>query len=104
MVRTPWGDADELRGRRLPPGRGTAAAEVERNQRERLYGATVAVVASKGYAETAVADLLEVSGVSRTTFYRYFDDKCDCFLATLEEILGAATAVTASRLRRQGSW
>jgi AcrR family transcriptional regulator len=103
MVRTPWGDADELRGRKLRPGPGIPREEVERNQRERLFGATVAASTTRGYAETSVADLLELSGVSRTTFYRHFGDKEDCFEATLDEILTATVAVTASRLRRDGA-
>ena len=88
----------------MRPGPGAAREEVERNQRERLFGATVAVTTTKGYAATTVADLVEVAGVSRATFYAYFVDKEECFLATLDEILAAATSVTTSRIRRDGSW
>jgi AcrR family transcriptional regulator len=104
MTLTPWGEADKLREQRLRPGPGASRAEVERNQRERLFGATVAVATAKGYGETTVADLVEVAGVSRATFYKYFADKEECFLATLDEILGAAVGVTASRVRREGPW
>ena len=62
MVRTPWGDAAELRERKLRPGRGTPREEAERNQRERLFAAMVATVAEKGYEATTVADLVELSG------------------------------------------
>jgi AcrR family transcriptional regulator len=99
-TRTPWGDADTLRDRRLRPGPGVPREQVEQNQRERLYGAVVAVTTTKGYGETTVADLLEMAGVSRTTFYRYFATKEECFLATLDAILDAAVGVTASRIRR----
>jgi AcrR family transcriptional regulator len=102
-VRTPWGDSDELRERRLPPGPGTSREEVARNQRERLCGAMVAVATTKGYAETSVADLLELSGVSRRAFYEHFADREACFLATLDEILEGAMAVTATRLHQDGS-
>lgn len=104
MVLTPWGHSKSLRERRLPPGRGTPRGETERNQRERLFGAMVAVASTKGYGATSVADLLAVSGVSRKAFYEHFADKESCFLATLEEILSGASAITASRLRRAGSW
>lgn len=103
MVRTPWGTSDELRERRLAPGPGTSRDEVARNQRERLLGAMVAAATGKGYAETSVADLLELSGVSRRAFYELFADKEACFLATLDEILRGAMAVTASRLHQEGS-
>jgi AcrR family transcriptional regulator len=87
MVRTPWGDAAELRERKLRPGRGTPRQEAERNQRERLFAAMVATVAEKGYEATTVADLVELSGVSRSAFYRHFDDKQACFLAAIEALI-----------------
>lgn len=87
MVRTPWGDASELRERRLPPGRGTPREVAARNQRERLFAATVAAVAEKGYEATTVADLVELSGVSRSAFYKHFDDKQACFLAAVEAMV-----------------
>jgi len=105
MSMTPWGESSELRLRRLRPGPGTPREEVEENQRQRLYGATVAVVAKKGFEASSVSDLIEVAGVSRETFYKYFDDKEACFLATLEVILTGATTLTASRVgREEGSW
>ena len=87
MVRTPWGDAASLRERKLRPGRGTPRAEAERNQRERLFAAMVATVAAKGYEATTVADLVELSGVSRSAFYRHFEDKQACFLAAVEAMV-----------------
>ena len=87
MVRTPWGDAAELRNRKLRPGRGTPRAEAERNQRERLFAAMVATVAEKGYEATTVADLVKLSGVSRSAFYKHFEDKQACFLAAIEAMV-----------------
>jgi AcrR family transcriptional regulator len=97
MVVTPWGDADSLRGRRLPPGPGRPREEVLANQRERLFGAMVASVSSHGYRATTVNDLSEISGVSSRTFYDHFADKEACFLATLEAIIQAAIAYAAQQ-------
>src|SRR6476661_2237315 len=83
MTMTPWGDATQMRARRLRPGPGADPAAVTRNQRERMYAATVAAVAENGYQGTRVADIVKLSGVSRSAFYKHFDDKLDCFLATL---------------------
>src|ERR1700742_2436682 len=47
----------------------------------------VATVAEKGYEGTTVADLVELSGVSRSAFYKHFDDKQACFLAAVEAIV-----------------
>jgi AcrR family transcriptional regulator len=86
-VGTPWGHASELRKRKLHPGTGTPRSEVVRNQRERLFGAVVAVVSEKGYEATTVADLLSVCGVSRSDFYKHFDNKGDCLCAATEALL-----------------
>jgi AcrR family transcriptional regulator len=61
-----------------------------------LYGATIATVAEHGYESTRVADILEVAGVSRSAFYRYFDNKLECFLATLDAISDLAAAPMAA--------
>ncbi|NLT06778.1 MAG: TetR/AcrR family transcriptional regulator, partial [Solirubrobacterales bacterium] len=39
-----------------------------------------------GYEGTRVSDIVALSGVSRSAFYKHFDDKLDCFLATVDEI------------------
>jgi AcrR family transcriptional regulator len=104
MVRTPWGDSGTLRERMLRPGPGAEREEVRRSQRRRLLAAMVAVCAEKGYEATRVADLIELSGVSRKAFYEHFADKEACFLATLEEILEAVLAVTAAKLGTEGTW
>jgi AcrR family transcriptional regulator len=96
MLVTPWGDADTLRDRRLPPGRSGDREAARREQRERLFAALVANCVQKGYEATSVEDLLRTSGVSRATFYEQFHDKSDCFRAAEEEIVaGAVSAVTA---------
>lgn len=100
MVRTPWGDATKLRERMLPPGRGTPRAEAERNQRERLFAAMAATVAEKGYEATTVADLIELSGVSRSAFYRHFRDKQTCFLEAIEALVEPALNTLMGGLER----
>jgi AcrR family transcriptional regulator len=104
MTTTPWGDSEDLRGRKLAPGPGVSRADVELNHRERLYGAMVAVSAEKGYSATTVSDLIRVAGVSRTTFYKYFEDKEACFLATLEALISGVVAITSSRLGGEEAW
>ncbi len=71
----------------MRPGRGMPRDEAERNQRERLFAAMVATVAEKGYEAATVADLVRLSGVSRSAFYRHFEDKQSCFLAAVEAIV-----------------
>lgn len=103
-MRTPWGNADQLRERMLRPGPGMPREEVERSQRERLFAATVASVAAKGYEATTVADLLELSGVSRSAFYEHFRDKEECFLATFDAIVAKSLDLLGHELGKSGPW
>ena len=104
MVRTPWGNAGELRKRKLPPGRATPPEEVAKSQRERLFGAMVAVVSEKGYEATRVGDLLALSGVSRKAFYEHFTDKQECFLAAVQTLVEAGTTIMLHGYNAPGSW
>ena len=103
MTRTPWGNAEELRDRMLSPGARVPRDEVARSQRERLLGAMVAVSAERGYGAATVADLVALSGVSRSGFYMHFANKRECFVAAIEEILGRAEAAVAARYGEPGS-
>ena len=73
---------DETGRRTLPRGRHAATREIVwTSQRERLLEAMAGVVADKGYARVAVADVIDHAGVSRKTFYEHFANKEACFLA-----------------------
>jgi AcrR family transcriptional regulator len=90
---------------RLPRGRhGLPREQIVRSQRKRLLAAMVESTAAKGYEATAVADVLEASGVGRETFYELFADKQDCFLAAhkvlFEDFFNGISAV----YERPGPW
>jgi AcrR family transcriptional regulator len=102
MLRTPWGDAETLRQRRESAEPEGDRAAARREQREGLLAAMVACCEQQGFAATSVKDLLELSGVSRVTFYEHFADKLDCFRAAEEEIVGVAIATIAARLGSGG--
>jgi AcrR family transcriptional regulator len=85
-IQTPWGRSSDLRKRKLQPGSGTPREEVIRNQRERLFGAIVAVVSEKGYEATTVADVIALSGVSRGDFYKHFSNKAEALAAAAEAL------------------
>lgn len=58
----------------------------------------IACCAEKTYAGTTIADLVSRGAVSRTTFYKLFTDKRDCFDAAVTLCIDriAATLATAS--------
>ncbi|HST55930.1 MAG TPA: TetR/AcrR family transcriptional regulator [Solirubrobacteraceae bacterium] len=56
-------------------------------QRRRLLAAAAEVVSEQGLALVAVADIVTRAGVSRRTFYEFFEDRTECFLAAFEDAL-----------------
>lgn len=104
MTQTPWGDSSELRSRKLAPGFRLPPESVARNQRWRLLAAMVATVAEHGYEGTTVADVVELSGVSRTAFYKHFANKEECFVAAVDESIGFATTAVRAAHDREGAW
>lgn len=66
------------------------------DQRQRIVAAMVASCAEKTYAATTIGDVVAGARISRTTFYREFEDKRACFDAALahciEEVWRTAAA------------
>ncbi|HEY2397614.1 MAG TPA: TetR/AcrR family transcriptional regulator [Solirubrobacteraceae bacterium] len=72
----------------LAPGpHGLSREEVARNQRARLYGATIEAVAARGWRETTVADLIALAGISRRSFYEHFASRDECLAATRDSVV-----------------
>lgn len=75
-----------------------------RAPRERLLEAVLLVSGELGYERVAVKHVIERARASRATFYKYFEDREDCFAQAYGDagewlyrrMLGAA--------RRQGTW
>ena len=92
-------------GGRLPSGRhGLPRAFVVENQRQRILDALASAVAERGYAQTTVADVIGIAGVSRKTFYEQFSDKNDCFLAAYDEAVKQLYTGVESAYRSQQRW
>ncbi|HKB49841.1 MAG TPA: TetR/AcrR family transcriptional regulator [Solirubrobacterales bacterium] len=72
-------------------------------RRGAIVEAMIRVAGGKGYLATSVADVATVAGASRTTFYKHFGDKQECFLAAYDlavEGILAATETTCEDGRR----
>ncbi len=78
--------------------------EQDGTRRGAIVEAMIRAVGRKGYLGISVADVLTEAGASRTTFYKHFENKQECFLAAydlaVERILGAAEAAC----ERRQSW
>lgn len=74
------------------------------SQRGRLLAAVASVVARKGYGASTVAEVIALAGVSRRTFYEFFPNFEDCYLAAYEHgmrQLMAAIREAVTRLPRE---
>lgn len=91
MASPPRSDLPEPLFPRLRSGPGQLTPErVASHQRRRLMGAMAEAVSRHGYNGVTIAELVALAGISKSTFYRHFEDKQDCFLATFEEVVGIA--------------
>jgi AcrR family transcriptional regulator len=73
-------------GEPLPRGRHKLSPEaVRESQRTRLVRAMTELVGRQGYEATTVPQVVSSARVSAATFYRFFTDKTDCFLAVCDE-------------------
>jgi AcrR family transcriptional regulator len=69
------------------------------SQRRRIADALIESCAEKTYTATTIADIVSRASISRTTFYKRFADKRECFDAALDccaEELWAAAASSHS--------
>jgi AcrR family transcriptional regulator len=91
--------------RRLPHGpNGMRREDVARNQRARLYGATIESVAQRGYQATTVAHVIGLAGVSRRAFYEQFPNKEQCFLATYDIVVARERKNVIDAWQREQGW
>jgi len=77
---------------KLRPGpHGSRGESVESNQRARLYGVMIELVANHGYEASTVSELCALAGVSKRTLYgRFPGGKQECFLATYDIVVRRA--------------
>jgi AcrR family transcriptional regulator len=79
-------------------------AAITETRRDILLEAMVRVVGRKGYEATSVADVIEEAGTSRTTFYKHFDDKHDCFLSAYDMLVERVFATVVAECDGEQPW
>jgi AcrR family transcriptional regulator len=78
--------------------RRSGGEQISQLSRKRILSAMAAVVVEHGVEGSSVSRVIARARVSRATFYKVFDDRDDCLLATIEQ------AVALARARAQGPW
>jgi AcrR family transcriptional regulator len=73
-------------------------------RRQLILEAMVRVVGRQGYKETSVADVIAEADVSRTTFYKHFDDKHECFLAAYDMVTERVMGEVIGNCNGEQTW
>jgi AcrR family transcriptional regulator len=75
---------------------GATATLLSPSDRDLVLRAMSGLCAERGYAETAVAEIVARAGVSEQTFHELFADKEECAIGAVNAILGEVMSVFAS--------
>lgn len=75
-----------------------------REHRRRLLEGMAHAVASRGYGDTTIADIVREAGVSRRTFYEHFSTKAECLIALYEAASRNALKVLRDSIDPQHEW
>ncbi len=73
-------------------------------RRQLILEAMVRVVGHQGYKATSVADVIAEADVSRTTFYKHFEDKHECFLAAYDMVTERVLDEVVARCNGEQTW
>ncbi|MGN6587452.1 MAG: TetR/AcrR family transcriptional regulator [Solirubrobacterales bacterium] len=77
--------------------RPTAPPDISgRSQRQRIVDAMIDSCAEKTYAATTITDIVAGAHISRTTFYKHFEDKRACFGAAIDHCVEQLQEVAAA--------
>ena len=93
--------SDSVPGPPEPGSRRTSTMAEQRRkttQLERLINGMVTSANRRGYANANVAAVIAEAGVSRPTFYDYFEDREACFVHAIEQIQSELSAAVRSAL------
>jgi AcrR family transcriptional regulator len=91
---------------RLPPGRhGLPREFVAENQRQRIAAAVIEVMVTHGYNDANVMQIITAAGISRRTFYDYYDDKQEAFFDVYRQVVNfVVEAMEEAGRSRAGGW
>lgn len=84
-----------------PPPGGRHYAAI---QRERILRAMAEVAAERGYAQASLSVVIARAGVSRRTFYRFFESREECFLSLIDLGLQRTVELVAGAFAREKCW
>ena len=78
--------------------------ETERDHRHRLLDAMARSVASNGFSNTTITDVVTLARVSRRTFYEHFGTREACLIALFDAASAQAFKVLAGSINPTRDW
>jgi len=72
--------------------------------RRRMLDAMIETVAHRGYDRTTLDRVLSVAKVPAPVFDEHFEDKQDCFLQAIDELVGQLERTVLERMHRSAPW
>src|SRR6266568_5090505 len=82
----------------------TQTATEVHEHRHRLLEGMAHAVATKGYGDTTIADIVREASVSRRTFYEHFSTKAECLIALYEMASRNALKVLRDSFDPEHEW
>jgi len=73
-------------------------------QRRRILDGLAVALAYHGYEDTKITDIVELAGVSRPTFYEYFEGKDQCFAAAYDDGIDRLSAAIEVAIEGEREW
>jgi TetR/AcrR family transcriptional repressor of nem operon len=74
-------------------GRATARGRAKLTSKDKLVQAARSLMLAQGYPITSVDDIIKAAGVSKGSFYHYFDSKEELALTAMHEFLADGAAL-----------
>jgi AcrR family transcriptional regulator len=90
--------------KKIKPRSGLSRAEVMALQRRRILDGLAAALAYHGYEDTKITDIVELAGVSRPTFYEFFEGKEQCFAVAYEDGVGRLVEAIEGAIEGERDW
>jgi len=91
--------------KRLPRGHHSLSSEfVAQNQRDRIVAALTESVHKRGCKRTTVSAICSIAHVSKTSFYRHFGSKEDCFKASYEAVAERLRVEVVAACAKRTDW
>lgn len=96
-------DGDEIPAP-APPHEPALATLPRGDPRQRMLDAMIHSVAQRGYERTTISRVLTCAELPEAVFSEHFNDKHDCFMQALDELITSAERAAIEHFARPVSW